>query len=132
MIRKVTTGFPKRSCSTKNPERDVDSTQNRRALVPEIAGQEISLLRRIAGRSRANSRPRWGKRRGLTSAVFSAASISNACLKRQAPAGAKLRRICLDPRCHNAYKKHIKQEGRSRKLRQERRRSCGSSGLLFS
>jgi len=51
----------------------------------------ISLVRRIAGRSRAKSRPRCGKRRGLTSALLRAASISNACLKPRSPARAKFR-----------------------------------------
>jgi hypothetical protein len=32
----VDTGFPKRSCSTKNLERDVDSTSNDRALATRI------------------------------------------------------------------------------------------------
>jgi hypothetical protein len=43
LTRWVDTGFPKRSCSTKDPERDVDSTSNDRALVTTLSGGERSM-----------------------------------------------------------------------------------------
>jgi hypothetical protein len=98
------------------------------SFCPRNRRQENSILRRFAGRSRAKSRPRRGKREAVNIPVFHrSADFKHAFDARPAPFASNSGRICLDRLCHNAYKKRI-----SRKARQQSAKPCSISWLLFS
>jgi hypothetical protein len=94
--------------------------------------QEISVLRRFAGCSRAKSRLRCGEWEAINIRVFRpSADFKRMFDARAAGFASNCGRICLDRLCHNAYKKRIQQEGAAGKPG-GKFKSCGISWLLFS